>query len=78
VIKLYNLESCPFCVMVRQKLAELGLEYEKIDVPAPHHLRNEVVKVSGQPLVPVLVDGKVVLDDENKIVEYLDSTYSAK
>jgi glutathione S-transferase len=26
-------------------------------------------------LVPVLVDGDVVLDDEDKIIEYLDSKY---
>jgi glutathione S-transferase len=61
--------------MVRRKLDDLGLKYEKIDVPAPRQLRTEVIKVSGQPLVPVLVDGDVVLDDEDKIIEYLDSKY---
>jgi len=77
-MKLYHLESCPFCILVSRKLDELGLKYEKIDVPAPRHLRTEVIKVSGQPLVPVLVDGNVVLDDENKIIEYLESKYDRK
>jgi glutathione S-transferase len=61
--------------MVRRKLDDLGLKYEKIDVPAQRQLRTEVIKVSGQPLVPVLVDGDIVLDDEDKIIEYLDSKY---
>jgi glutathione S-transferase len=74
-MKLYNLESCPYCLMVQRKLDELGLEYEKIDVPYPYDRRTEVIAVSGQPLVPVLVDGDTVLDDENKIIDYLQSTY---
>ncbi len=74
-MKLYNLESCPFCIMVRRKLDELELRYEKINVPPAHHLRTEVIQVSGQPAVPVLVDGDVVLDDEDDIIEYLDSKY---
>jgi len=78
MMKLYNLESCPFCSVIRRRLAELGLEYEKIDVPPAHHLRTEVVKASGQFLVPVLVDGDVVLDDEDDIIEYLDSKYGGK
>lgn len=61
--------------MVRRKLEELGLKYERIDVPLSHNLRTEVMKVSGQPLVPVLVDGEVVLDSEEKIIDYLQSTY---
>ena len=77
-MKLYNLESCPFCIKVRRKLADLGLQYAKIDVPPSYNLRTEVVRVSGQPLVPVLVDGEVVLDDEDQIIDYLDATYRRK
>jgi glutathione S-transferase len=29
-------------------------------------------------LVPVLVDGEVVLDDEDQIIDYLDATYGRK
>lgn len=74
-LKLYNLDPCPYCQMVRQKLDELQLAYEKIDVPFAHHERTEVLEVSGQPRVPVLVDGSVVLDDEDRIIDYLESTY---
>lgn len=78
MIKLYNLESCPYCRMVREKLDELGLPYEKIEVPPAHQMRTEVWRISGQPFVPVLVDGDVLLDDEYKIIEYLESKYGKK
>lgn len=77
-LKLYNLESCPYCQMVRRKLDELNLPYETVDVPGPHHLRAEVIRVSGQPLVPVLMDGDVILDDEEKIIKHLDTHYGSK
>jgi glutathione S-transferase len=77
-MKLYNLEYCPYCVLVRRKLDELGVTYDKVDVPLAHHLRTEVIQVSGQPTVPVLVDGDMVLDDEDEIIEYLDRRYGKK
>jgi glutathione S-transferase len=61
--------------MVRNQLSALGLEYETIEVPVFPHDRHEVFKASGQYLVPVLVDGAVVLDDEDKILAYLDEKY---
>lgn len=61
--------------MVRDKLDALGLDYEKIDVPAYRPERKEVFEVSGQYTVPVLVDGETVLDDENEIIAYLNGKY---
>ena len=74
-MKLYNLETCPYCKMVRDKLDTLGLEYEKVNVPANRSDRQEVYEVSKQWTVPVLVDGDVMLDDEEKILPYLDEKY---
>jgi glutaredoxin len=76
--KLYNLESCPYCKMVRDKCEQLGVEYEKVNVPANRAERHEVMQVSGQPTVPVWVHGDVVLDDEEKILPYLEEKYGAK
>ena len=61
--------------MVRSELKRLELDYETIDVPWAHHKRTEVSKVSGQSMVPVLVDGDVVLSDEYEIIDYLKKTY---
>ncbi|HLG23210.1 MAG TPA: glutathione S-transferase N-terminal domain-containing protein [Candidatus Manganitrophaceae bacterium] len=76
MLKFYNLQSCGYCRMVRDKLDELGLEYERIEVPPYPRDRKEVFDVSGQFYVPVLVDGEVVLDDEEKILDYLENTYA--
>lgn len=77
-LKLYNLQTCGYCRMVRDKLDELGLEYDKIEVPSYPRNRKEVFDVSGQFYVPVLVDDDLVLDDEEKILTYLSETYSPK
>jgi len=77
-MKLYNLDGCGYCGMVRQVLKTLDIEYEKIDVPWAHHMRTEVKEVSGQTFVPVMIDGDVTLSDENDIIDYLKTTYSSK
>ena len=74
-MKLYNAEWCWYCQRVRKKLDELGLDYEVIEVPVRHSERTEVIEVSGQPSVPVLVDGDTVLDDDDLIIPYLEKTY---
>ncbi len=75
MMQLYNIDGCGYCAMVREVLDKLQIEYEKIDVPWPHHLSKNVSEVSGQTSVPVLVDGDVVLDDEYDIIDYLKTTY---
>ena len=61
--------------MVRSTLNQLELDYETINVPWPHQERTEVYEVSGQYMVPVLVDGDMVLSDEYEIIDYLKKTY---
>jgi len=75
-LKLYNIDGCVYCAMVRSELKRLGLEYETVDVPWPHNQRKEVYEVSGQTAVPVLVDGEVILDDEYDIIDHLKKNYS--
>jgi glutathione S-transferase len=51
-------------------LAHKGLDVEWVDVdPAD---RTEVDRVSGQSLVPVLVDGDRVVNDSTEILRYLE------
>ena len=75
-MKLYNIDGCGYCAMVRNELAQMGIEYEKIDVPWSHPERKEVYEVSGQTTVPVLVDGDTILADEYEIIDYLKNNYS--
>jgi glutathione S-transferase len=77
-ITLYELEGCPYCAKVIDKLNELDLEYDSVMVPSSHDARDEVEEVSGQTGVPVLVDednGVDAMPESDDIVEYLEETY---
>ena len=74
-LKLYNIDGCGYCAMVRSTLKQLELDHEIVDVPWPHHERTEVYEASGQYMVPVLVDSEVILVDEYEIIDYLKKTY---
>ena len=74
-MKLYNIDGCGYCAMVRNELAKMDIDYEKIDVSWSHPERKEVYEVSGQTTVPVLVDGDTILSDEYEIIDYLNKTY---
>ncbi|HZX68048.1 MAG TPA: glutathione S-transferase N-terminal domain-containing protein, partial [Candidatus Elarobacter sp.] len=63
---------------VRKKLTDLLLDYKTVNVPHSHAQRDVVKEVSGQTSIPVLVDGTVILDDDDDIIPYLDKTYGAK
>ena len=77
-IVLYQAEWCPYCSRVRSKLTDLLLDYKNVNVPRSHAERHEVKEVSGQTSIPVLVDGDVVLDDDDDIIPYLEKTYGEK
>lgn len=73
--KLYQLERCPWCAAARQGLANVDVDYEIVNVPVDRNERTDVLALSGQPLVPVLVDGDTVVWDSRRIVRYLYATY---
>jgi glutathione S-transferase len=55
----------------------LLLDYKTVNVPHSHAERAEVKAVSNQTSIPVLVDGDVVLDDDDDILPYLEKKYGA-
>lgn len=77
MLELYQYESCPFCVKVRRKLTELGLDWIARTVPTDLSQRERVVQISGQKLVPVLVDpdNRMIITESDDICAYLDETY---
>lgn len=77
-ITLYQLDGCPWCEKVADKLDDMGIEYETVWVEAMHSQRNEVKRVSGQRGVPVLVDEEtgVTMAESANINEYLEKTYA--
>ncbi|WP_115864458.1 glutathione S-transferase N-terminal domain-containing protein [Halorussus litoreus] len=77
-LELYELDGCPYCAKVVDKLDELDLDYESHSVPSSHAQRDEVEAVSGQTGVPVLVDeenGVEGMPESDDILEYLEETY---
>ena len=77
-LELYELEGCPYCAKVVDKLEELDLDYESHMVAGPKAERDEVEAVSGQRGVPVLVDeenGVEGMPESDDIVEYLEENY---
>ncbi len=75
-LTFYHVKWCPECEIVREKLAELGLDYENVVVPDFQPQRQAVYEVSGQYYVPVLKDGDTVLTDTWEILRHLDEQYA--
>jgi glutathione S-transferase len=75
LITLYQVESCPWCAAARQGLANVDADYDVVEVPRRRDERHEVERLSGQRLVPVLVDGDTVIWDSRRIVRHLYAAY---
>ena len=65
---------CP-CGAVARALGRAGLEYRTERVPFGRDKRPEIVELTGQNRVPVLVDGEEVVHDSRRIREYLNWRY---
>jgi len=78
MVTLYQLDGCPYCEKVADRLDELGVGYDTVWVEAMHSQRNEVKEVSGQRGVPVIVDDDrgVTMAESERILEFVDRTYA--
>jgi glutathione S-transferase len=73
MIRLYRLALSTNVERVTLALAYKGIAVESVEVP--YDDRSEVVRVSGQELVPVIQDGPRVVIDSMVIVRYLEKAY---
>jgi glutathione S-transferase len=69
-VKIYSVQFSTNCERVALAAAHKGVAVEWHEVP--YDDRSEVVAVSGQELVPVLVDDGVVLHDSPVILRWLE------
>ena len=77
-LELYDRQDCPYSQKVRDKLEELGVDYDETVVPDKHTDRDEVHERTGQRGVPVLFDPSLEdgwLADSDAIVTHLERTY---
>jgi glutathione S-transferase len=70
-LRLYNMPASGNSLKVRFLLAELGLDYEVIDVPAPRPRPDWYVAINPAGGVPTLDDDGFVLPESNAILRYL-------
>ena len=78
MITLYARRLCPYCWKVKRKLRALDLEYETRYVSFIKPLRTEVKELTGETMVPVIVDpegGVEGMNESDDIVAYLEETY---
>ena len=72
-VRAYRIPFSTNVERVALALAHKGIAVDWVDVdPAD---RSEVVRVSGQELVPVLVDGDLVVSDSTAILEHLEERF---
>ena len=71
MLRLYRIPFSTNVERVALALGHKGLEAEWVDVEPGD--RSEVERVSGQPLVPVLVEGDEVVVDSTEILRFLEA-----
>lgn len=72
-MQVYRIPFSTNCERIALALAFKGLDVDWVDVPADD--RSAVAAVSGQPLVPVLVDGEHVITDSPAILRHLEHCF---
>jgi glutathione S-transferase len=65
---------CP-CGAVARRLKKHGLDYRTERVRRRRSQRPEIVELTKEPYVPLLVDGEEVVSDSRRILQYLDWRY---
>lgn len=65
---------CP-CGAVARRLHKLGIAHRIERVPYRRSERPEIVELTGQKRVPLLIDGDEVVHDSRRILEYLEWRY---
>jgi glutaredoxin len=62
-IRLFIKPNCGWCHKAMRWLDDRGIEYETMDVIADEAVFDEMIRISGQELAPVIdVDGKILAD----------------
>jgi glutathione S-transferase len=71
--RLLMFRRSPNSIKVRIALHVKGLEYEAQEMMAAD--RRPMLEAAGWPLVPILIDGRVVMRDSAAILHYLEANY---
>jgi glutathione S-transferase len=78
LLRLYDIENCPYCRLVREALTELNLDAEMRPCPkGGERYRPELIEIGGKAQFPYLIDEDqgVAMYESMDIVRYLYQTY---
>jgi len=72
-VKVYSTPTCPYCMRAKDYLKQKSVAFENFDVSTDKAKLDEMVSVSGQMGVPVIVvDNQIVVGfDRNRLEELL-------
>ena len=71
-VTIYTETTCPFCLQAKEYLREKGFKYQEKDVEENHEAREELIDVSGQQGVPVIiVNDEVVIGFNQTMLDTL-------
>jgi glutaredoxin-like YruB-family protein len=64
-IKVFSTPTCSYCIRLKDYLREKNLFFDSVDVSGDEKGLEEMIRVSGQMGVPVIViDGEVIVGFE--------------
>lgn len=74
-VKIYTTSTCVYCRAAKEYFKEKGVQYEEINLSEHPDRIQEMVQISGQMGVPViLIDEKLIIGfDRGAISQALDS-----
>jgi glutathione S-transferase len=81
LLKLYDIENCPYCRLVREVLTELDLDAQIYPCPGQgERYRPDVINIGGKAQFPYLVDDNtgVAMYESLDIIRYLFTTYGQR
>ena len=72
MLKLFILETCPYCHKVMDFLEKENMRYEKIDITNKNS-ESVLIRMGGKRQVPFLVDSdrNIQMYESDDIIEYL-------
>lgn len=60
-VTIYSTPTCHFCQMAKEFFAEKGVTYTAYDVASDAEKRTEMIKLTGQLGVPVIIIGDDIM-----------------
>jgi glutaredoxin 3 len=69
-VQIYSTPDCPYCAMAKEYLSGRKVRYTDIDVASDREKAKEMVAVSGQGGVPVLIiNGRVIIGFDRPLID---------